>query len=69
MPATIAWLVFDNAHAVRKSKRPGGRPEVLCDHRHHYETVKPYNYENAAKLIADFWELVDKVLKEKRGAP
>jgi hypothetical protein len=31
--------------------------------------MKPYNYENAAKLIDDFWELVDQVLKKKRGKP
>jgi len=60
---------FDNAHAVRKSKGPGGRPAVPNDHRHRYGTMKPYNYEDAAKLIDDFWELVDQVLKEKRGKP
>lgn len=60
---------FDNAHAVRKSKGPGGQYEVPYDHRHRYGTMKPYNYQNAAKLIEDFWELVDQVLKEKRRKP
>ena len=60
---------FDNAHAARKTKGPGGRPEAAYDHRHCYGTMKPYNYENAAKLIDDFWELVDQVLKKKRGKP
>ena len=29
--------------------------------------VKPYAYEDAATLLADFWQAVDAVLKE-RGA-
>jgi hypothetical protein len=58
---------FDNAHAVRKSRGPSGKPGLPYDHRHRYETVEPYKHENAAKLIADFWELVDQVLKEIGG--
>lgn len=50
---------FDNAHAVRTSKGPGGKPLLPCDHRHYYETEKPYKYQNAAKLVEDFWKLVD----------
>jgi hypothetical protein len=50
---------------VRTSKGPGGKPLLPCDHRHHGETQKPYKYENAAKLVEDFWKLVDRVLKEK----
>lgn len=56
---------FDNAHAVRTSKGPGGKPLAPCDHRHYYETQKPYKYENAGKLVEDFWKLVDQVLKEE----
>jgi hypothetical protein len=56
---------FDNAHAVRTSRGPGGKSLLPCDHRHHYETEKPYKYENAVKLVEDFWNLVDQVLKEK----
>lgn len=38
------------------------------DHRHRLQiTVKPYAYEDAATLLADFWQAVDAVLKE-RGA-
>ena len=58
---------LDNAHALRKSRGPGGGSVIPYDHRHRYETVKPYRYENAAKLIEDFWQLVDQVLKEKGG--
>jgi Family of unknown function (DUF6516) len=56
---------FDNAHVVPTSRGPGGKSKPPCDHRHHYDTVKRYKYENAAKLIEDFWKLADQVLKEK----
>ena len=54
---------FDNAHPVKKQKR--GDPQ---DHRHRIRTVKPYDYSDAATLLADFWTEVDAVLKE-RGVP
>lgn len=52
---------FDNAHPVGDRKR--GEPQ---DHRHRLRTVRPYDYQDAATLLADFWETVDAVLK-KRG--
>jgi len=52
---------FDNAHPAGKQKR--GNPQ---DHRHHIRTVKPYEYCDAATLLADFWREVDIVLKERR---
>lgn len=51
---------FDNAHPVGRRKR--GEPQ---DHRHRLRTVKPYDYQDAGTLIADFWETVDTVLKER----
>jgi hypothetical protein len=54
---------FDNAHPVGKQKR--GAPQ---DHRHRIRTVEPYEYRDAAMLLADFWKEVDAVLKEK-GVP
>lgn len=51
---------FDNAHPVARQKR--GNPQ---DHRHHIRTVKPYEYCDAATLLADFWAEVDAVLKER----
>lgn len=46
---------FDNAHKVRG----------VQDHVHRLKTVKPYEYKDAATLLADFWKLVDKILKER----
>jgi hypothetical protein len=55
---------FDNAHPVERHKR--GEPQ---DHRHRIQTVRPYDYSDAATLLADFWTEVDAVLKEKGGLP
>jgi len=51
---------FDNAHPVGKQKH--GDPQ---DHRHRIRTVKPYDYCDAATLLADFWTEVDAPLKER----
>jgi hypothetical protein len=51
---------FDNAHPVGKQEH--GNPQ---DHRHRIRTVKPYDYSEAATLLADFWMEVDAVLKER----
>jgi hypothetical protein len=51
---------YDNAHPVGRQQR--GDPQ---DHRHRLRTVKPYEYRDAAGLIADFWTTVDTVLREK----
>ena len=55
---------FDNAHPAGKQKR--GDPQ---DHRHRISTVKPYEYTDAATLLADFWAEVDAVLKGRGVLP
>lgn len=49
---------FDNAHSVK-----GTRKVAPHDHRHRFKTVKPYEYKNAASLVADFWREVEAVMK------
>ncbi|MBX9828485.1 MAG: hypothetical protein K2Y27_26270 [Xanthobacteraceae bacterium] len=56
---------FDNAHAVPAQGGPAGRRRRARDHRHRLKTVRPYEYKDAATLLADFWSQVDAVLKEK----
>lgn len=58
---------FDNAHPVRRSSGPGGRMTETRNHWHRHRTVRPYDYLDAATLLADFWAEVDSVLRE-RGA-
>ncbi len=50
---------FDNAHPVARQKRGGSQ-----DHRHRLRNIRPYDYRDAATLLADFWETVDTVLRE-----
>jgi hypothetical protein len=51
---------FDNAHPVARQKR--GEPQ---DHRHRLRNIRPYDYRDAAILLADFWGAVDSVLRER----
>jgi hypothetical protein len=51
---------FDNAHPAGRQNR--GDPQ---DHRHRLRTIRAYEYRDAAMLLADFWETVDAVLREK----
>jgi hypothetical protein len=55
---------FDNAHPVAGQKR--GDPQ---DHLHRLRTIKAYEYSDAATLLADFWETVDAVLRERGVIP
>ena len=51
---------FDNAHRV--AKQEWGGPQ---DHRHRLMSIKSYEYRDAASLLADFWNAVDSVLRER----
>lgn len=64
-PGNERLVGFDNAHAVRKSSGPAGKGKAAYDHRHRFKTIRPYVYDNALKLIDDFWQAVDQVLKER----
>jgi hypothetical protein len=39
------------------------------DHRHRLRTIRPYDYRDAATLLADFWSTVDAVLRERGVIP
>ncbi len=56
---------FDNAHPVRNRSGPGGKTGLTFDHKHRVKTVRPYEYKDAATLLADFWSAVDAALREK----
>jgi hypothetical protein len=58
-------VCFDNAHPVRPTRGPSGRGRAGRDHKHRLRTVRPYEYTDAATLLADFWTEVDAVLKER----
>jgi hypothetical protein len=52
---------FDNADPV-------GRGQAQ-DHRHRLRSIRAYEYRDAATLLADFWETVDAVLRERGVIP
>ena len=54
---------FDNAHPAPRPK--GRRRRTMHDHRHRLRTIRPYEYRDAAALLADFWAEVDAVLRER----
>lgn len=56
-------LGYDNAHSVRRSAGPGGKPSALRDHRHRLKAVRPYVFRDAATLLEDFWSDVDRILR------
>ena len=57
---------FDNAHSVRERAGPSGnRSRTAQDHRHRLRTVRPYKYQDAATLLADFWAEVESVLRQR----
>jgi hypothetical protein len=63
-PNDTRLIGFDNAHAIRGQSGPGGRREAW-DHKHRFRKVRPYDYTDAASLLADFWKAVEHVLAER----
>ncbi|MBV9977752.1 MAG: hypothetical protein JO105_20385 [Hyphomicrobiales bacterium] len=59
-PDGARLIGFDNAHPVLPRKR--GAPR---DHRHRLRRVRPYEYRDAATLLADFWAAVDALLRQR----
>lgn len=64
-------LGFDNAHAIRppkKFKYAGQRFSYDHKHRHARDQGVPYEYTTAHQLLADFFDEVDRVLKEAKDS-
>ena len=53
---------FDNAHAVSSRTGPAAKRAVAYDHKRRLRTIRPYDYADAASLLADFWKEVEAVL-------
>lgn len=68
-PDKTRILGYDNAHAVKpQSNNPykyAGQV-FAYDHKHPYQGKPcPYQFDSPEKLIADFWDAVDKALDEE----
>lgn len=55
-------LGFDNAHPIQEVSGPGAKTRIEYDHKHLGGRVRFYEYADAATLLADFWNEVDRIL-------
>ena len=69
-PDNRRLIGFDNAHGVPAKKSHFKKTPKAMDHWHRTETDegRPYEFKDAATLIDDFFDEVERVLKE-RGIP
>jgi hypothetical protein len=54
-------LGYDNAHSIP------GKPSIKThDHMHKGNKIVRYAYKDAAQLLEDFWQDVDRILRRKQ---
>ena len=63
-PSNIRILGYDNAHGIKPKKKKYGAKRLVWDHKHERKIVEPYEFEDASQLLEDFWNDVDKILRE-----
>lgn len=56
-------LGYDNAHGVKPKRKNFAAKRTAWDHKHHRESVEAYEFEDAGRLMEDFWADVDQVLQ------
>ena len=57
-------ICYDNAHPVAVGSEPAKQPSDENDHVHKGERVIPYRYTDAETLLVDFWDDVDRLMRE-----
>jgi len=57
-------LGFDNAHAVRPSRKGYGARKITWDHKHKCDKISPYDYASASQLLEDFWCDVEQIINQ-----
>lgn len=62
-PSNERVLGFDNAHVLTKAKKYVTR-RVEWDHQHAEDRIFEYQFQDAGKLVEDFWGAVDQFLKK-----
>ena len=60
---------FDNAHVIEYGGKRNVAPKKTFDHWHRdgSDEGRPYKYVDAGKLLTDFWNEVDKKVREIKG--
>jgi hypothetical protein len=66
-PHNIRILGYDNAHGIKPKKKKYSAKRITWDHKHERKQVEPYEFENPAQLLEDFWSDVNKILTEDLG--
>lgn len=66
-PYNLRVLGYDNAHGIKPKKKKYGAKRLVWDHKHEKKIVEPYEFENAAQLMEDFWSDVDRIISELHG--
>ena len=61
----VRVLGYDNAHGIKPKKKKFGAKKTEWVHRHEKNRVESYEFENAAQLLVDFWNDVNRIMKEK----
>jgi len=56
---------IDNAHGFKPKRKRYGAKKIAWDHQHRNEKVLSYEFESPEGLLTDFWNEVDKLLKER----
>ena len=65
-PSNTRVLGYDNAHGIKPKRKRYGAKRVVWDHRHKKQVTEPYEFENAAQLLEDFWADVEEILATDR---
>ena len=59
-------LGFDNAHGIKPKKKKYKARKITWDHNHKRQTVFPYEFESASRLLEDFWAEVERITRLRR---
>lgn len=57
-------LGFDNAHGFSPARKRYGARKITWDHKHVREAISPYEFESAGQLLEDFWQAVEKIIRQ-----
>jgi hypothetical protein len=70
-PGGTRLMGFDNAHRAPRTGRGHGRDREVYDHWHRDEADRgrPYPFQSAAQLVADFFDEVERVLRARDAWP
>ena len=63
--SAVSPEISQEEFAARFQSGPVGKANVGFDHKHRLRSVRPYDYQDAATLLADFWHEVEIFLHEK----